>query len=520
MVALLTWTIAVFLLGLTTLVTAVVCLCVKEKTQARAIDVLLIVATLSIGLMMCGNLIPKEWYAKEAKSATNATDAVQLDFHRQADMNSVGLRKADLSNRLPDVLKAMNVLDGYQTPYAARKNAQAILKDLVDKHPKDTGLMTRLAVLTHESHEGTDEIFQNYHKRKGEDNELIALLEKVYSKSKAPIDEGKAVTIIDENLPEGWFHDEALKSVLAESSPIRKSLDESREKALNSWIQRYSIFQILRVLFSVIGIFAIVKFFQNKPQSARQEIPSYGFRKAYGCLLAVFYAQGFVSFMIGIGIGLYAGITASLQNKPIEVNGNFASLISTCTAAATAISCLASVYFFVCRPGKMSLWNDFWLKSQRIQTGKLLTVVSLSFCAMILTNLTIRSIFLLLPAGRGTINDMHLQMIDAAMSGNILWVLAWSILFCGIAPLSEEMLFRGLLYPWLRHRWGIICAVIGSALVFAAFHMNLATFPQLFVMGVIFAVVYERTRSLPTVTLLHATWNLWVMLAVAYLAPC
>ncbi|HZG66294.1 MAG TPA: type II CAAX endopeptidase family protein [Herpetosiphonaceae bacterium] len=76
-----------------------------------------------------------------------------------------------------------------------------------------------------------------------------------------------------------------------------------------------------------------------------------------------------------------------------------------------------------------------------------------------------------------------------------------------VAPLVEEVIFRGLIYGWLRARMPIVVAVIASAAIFAAAHVIPLLLPALFVVGVILAIVYEYSGSLWTVIALHAIQN-------------
>ena len=82
-----------------------------------------------------------------------------------------------------------------------------------------------------------------------------------------------------------------------------------------------------------------------------------------------------------------------------------------------------------------------------------------------------------------------------------------------LAPLLEEMLFRGLLYPVLRRRIGVIASVLLTALAFASIHfsqLGWAWGPALsiFLVGVVFTVVRERTKSLAASYLMHWGYNL------------
>jgi membrane protease YdiL (CAAX protease family) len=76
-----------------------------------------------------------------------------------------------------------------------------------------------------------------------------------------------------------------------------------------------------------------------------------------------------------------------------------------------------------------------------------------------------------------------------------------------LAPFVEEILFRGILYPLIKHHGYPRCALWGTSLLFAAVHVHLATFVPLFVFGVILVWIYERTDTLLAPILTHATFN-------------
>jgi membrane protease YdiL (CAAX protease family) len=76
-----------------------------------------------------------------------------------------------------------------------------------------------------------------------------------------------------------------------------------------------------------------------------------------------------------------------------------------------------------------------------------------------------------------------------------------------IAPLVEELLFRGLLQKSLSHRLPIWAAIAISALIFGVMHMDLYAMPPLILMGAIFGVIYHLTGSLRVTILLHMVNN-------------
>jgi len=74
---------------------------------------------------------------------------------------------------------------------------------------------------------------------------------------------------------------------------------------------------------------------------------------------------------------------------------------------------------------------------------------------------------------------------------------AASLLLMGVlAPLVEEMVFRGLLYGWLAGLWGTTAAWLISSLCFAAAHVELAHVLLVFPLGLWLGWLRKRTDSL------------------------
>jgi membrane protease YdiL (CAAX protease family) len=76
-----------------------------------------------------------------------------------------------------------------------------------------------------------------------------------------------------------------------------------------------------------------------------------------------------------------------------------------------------------------------------------------------------------------------------------------------VAPVAEEVFFRGFIYAGLRARWGVGWALAVTSAVFALVHLTPGVFPPLFLMGLLLAYLYERSDSLWPSILLHAAIN-------------
>jgi len=78
---------------------------------------------------------------------------------------------------------------------------------------------------------------------------------------------------------------------------------------------------------------------------------------------------------------------------------------------------------------------------------------------------------------------------------------------CVLAPVVEEMLFRGVVLRSFLLQYSRRNAIVGSALLFGFAHMNLYQFCAAVVLGLLSGWLYERARSLIPCIALHAAYN-------------
>jgi len=76
-----------------------------------------------------------------------------------------------------------------------------------------------------------------------------------------------------------------------------------------------------------------------------------------------------------------------------------------------------------------------------------------------------------------------------------------------VAPLCEEVVFRGYLYGVAKRYCGPLAAAVCSALVFSAAHGSLVALLPLALFGLLLAWLYERTGSLWAPIAAHAFFN-------------
>ena len=76
-----------------------------------------------------------------------------------------------------------------------------------------------------------------------------------------------------------------------------------------------------------------------------------------------------------------------------------------------------------------------------------------------------------------------------------------------IAPLFEEIIFRGVLLPVLVRDYGKTIGILISSFVFALAHLSLNEFPPLFVLGIGLATTRLISGRLSSSVVMHSFWN-------------
>jgi len=109
----------------------------------------------------------------------------------------------------------------------------------------------------------------------------------------------------------------------------------------------------------------------------------------------------------------------------------------------------------------------------------------------------------------------------AARSRSLGHLAVFALICVVLAPLTEEMLFRGLLLEWLQLKLGRLSAASINAAIFALLHFRFLQHPGMTgwsataliaAIGFICALWAQRTRSLRAPVATHATYNAAVAL--------
>ena len=149
---------------------------------------------------------------------------------------------------------------------------------------------------------------------------------------------------------------------------------------------------------------------------------------------------------------------------------------------------MAGVGLFL-RASGISWREAFGLEKARQPRAVLLGILAaLLFVPLELTWMYMAQVLLQKPAAQPLVEALQktdLPLLERAVAG---------ALAVFMAPLAEEMIFRGVLYPTIKQAGFPRTAWWVTSLIFGAIHMNWVAFVPLTVFSLLLIFVYEKTR--------------------------
>ncbi len=145
-------------------------------------------------------------------------------------------------------------------------------------------------------------------------------------------------------------------------------------------------------------------------------------------------------------------------------------------------------------------WYDLGIKPFSILKGIFLTlfgIIAIFFIDIVYT------IFLRFIPWDTDKNKIRLLIENKNISLTMLFIVAVII-----APICEELFFRGFLFPAFKKKMTTFSAMFLSSILFAVFHLEPTQLIPLIGIGFILSFVYEKAESLIPSVLLHSLNNL------------
>lgn len=207
--------------------------------------------------------------------------------------------------------------------------------------------------------------------------------------------------------------------------------------------------------------------------------------------------------LLVLTLRLTMGISLSLRENPLSVAAGVVLFYSLLVAIA---------WFFGPRPYKEKV-SSLGLKAFSWPKGLLIAVGWL-----VALRIFIVAYGVLLELGFGFKPPAETVEWIPRLFGRELWGLVVAVvLVTVVAPIGEEIFFRGFIYPALRKRLGVGLAIVLSACIFTLFHLHWWLFIPVFSIGVALAYLYERYDSLTPSIFLHGLNNLLSVIGMYYL---
>ena len=308
-----------------------------------------------------------------------------------------------------------------------------------------------------------------------------------------------------EQLPDNWFYGRLAIQIAQKSRDksfelwTKQNLKDRGYQLL--WSNRLLIF--LEVSGSLIGLVLILGLIRRTVRRQPHRV-----RITRGMLPPPWSGnEGFAVFVRGGAITIFLLFSLSF----LELDGHAMVLISL-TILYGPILLLS--YFYLLFPKNVTLVEAFGLRVAPVRVHRILRVIFVLFAA-------------------GLIGDWMIMIGVGSSHGSFHWTewfdqsLVWGtptdvavtlVEYSVIAPVIEEIIFRGVLFATFRRRFGWGLSAVLSALVFSFLHgygpVGLLT---VFWSGVLWAWAYEKSGSLWPGMIAHGVNNLLVSLTLVVL---
>lgn len=502
------------------------CFALKDKKRSASIDALLVFSTVFVVTQVTGTLSERGQNQNPVLEADKAEFCMRLaglmETLKQSSSTLFATKSgpADMSM----VKQQSGVLD----------EANKSLETATKAEPKKPILRTKQIIVAAESGKpvaqlidvlGTIAADKIGELQKTKDPEKIKELNKDLDRAKdmqklskalyinkkvsSDADYSSLKTVIETNL-KGWFKDITmieLAKVSGHAKEHKKLLDEYGDKCLQLAYRALACFLVVcgAALVGVITIIVQLFFLSRKvtPEEERAQIAApgdWGIRTVYG----VFIAWLSLEFLM----------VPYLHEIFRLVRGNDpnATIIAVATASsyiATNGPALLFIWFFAFRQRGLNFLDGvrFRLKSGKLGPVRIVLAGILTWTAAVPIVLVAAIFAQKFLHSQGSNNPIIPIVLEAARSNDVLATLLFFFTLGVLPALCEETLFRGFLYTSLRRNLPVFPCIVISAALFSLAHLDAGGAMQLFVLGCLFAFVFERTKSLLASMVTHCLWN-------------
>ncbi|MHB1253403.1 MAG: CPBP family glutamic-type intramembrane protease [Candidatus Humimicrobiaceae bacterium] len=214
-----------------------------------------------------------------------------------------------------------------------------------------------------------------------------------------------------------------------------------------------------------------------------------------------------ILFLIAVLTGIYFGIARIVIALKIgeRINSSNITNLSFSVLYGIQVILMLGVVWFYAIYWRRSRWRDLGLTYY-----SLIKTIWYSFLALFLIML-INFTYVILMTKVFKIAPPTSKIEELVSNKNVSYIMLLVVVSI-IAPICEEIFFRGFLFQGFKKRWGVPAGIIISSALFSAAHLDLYNFLPLLAIGWVLAYLFLKTKSLLPVIFLHAAYNLLLIL--------
>lgn len=237
------------------------------------------------------------------------------------------------------------------------------------------------------------------------------------------------------------------------------------------------------------------------------------------CLLPVLLAFG-IQLVVSIA-GVVLKLILMLSQDPTLIN-NMAStdFVTKLLGDSKFLAGVSAIYAVIA-----ALVLGFWYwkrfvpkKQPRREVSSIINLRIIAGLVLLMLGMQYISTYLvmLVSAIHPAWYDTYKELMESIGFGNVTWILALYSIF--IAPISEELIFRGVTMKYARKAMPFFLANILQAFLFGVFHGNVVQGTYAFVVGLFCGYVCYRGGSIYLSILFHMLFNLFGTFAPEFLS--
>lgn len=466
----------------------------KDKLKSWSINALLIYATIFVGVTLNASLTS----GKRGKG-------IPVMQVQQAE---ILLRLRNAASSIVSSSASRNVKEIEKLTEEAAK----ALRKIVDQSPNDPLLLAKLIIVENElGQKPVDPYLKQLSTIDSANARELTRAFAIYDKKSIKPDEAKEIEdILVRDLPGGYYRTTALLDLYSTTRQVDKLQalrTQVKEKSMLLLAKLIALGTSIALLFLVGVIFIFAQlFFLPRKLSTPEAVEAIASPVKFSpkLIYGVFIAWLATELMVGSIAGAF------LKDFHLIKQGIVVAALST--AGLYLLSNgpgVLYVYFLALKPNGIGFLEGIKMrfKSGKLGLIRLVSLGVLTWCSALPIILAVAWISQKYLGSEGSDNPVLGLVMEAARSSNISATLVFYFTLGVLAPICEESLFRGFLYTSLRRYWPIIPSMALSALLFSSAHLDKGGFLSLFTLGMLFAFVMERTKSILPAMVAHGMWN-------------